>query len=177
MEDEKMLVRLAVTGHRPDRLWGYDYGNKQYWILKSMLKSIIRQEMFPDGDVNNKIEIITGMALGVDTIFAQAAIELKKEYGNDIRIVAAIPFKGQECKWPALSQAEYNRILSECDEVVYVCDEGYAAWKMQKRNEYMVDRCNKLIAVWNGDESGGTYNCIKYAKTKRQIIRVNPDMI
>lgn len=173
----KMLVRLAFTGHRMDKLWGYDYNHPKYFILKSMIKSIIRQEMFPDGDVKNEIEIITGMAIGVDTVVARAAMELKEEYGADVRIVAAVPFKGQECKWPLSAQQEYNAIIASCDEVVYVCDEGYAPWKMQKRNEYMVDRSNKVVAVWNGDMSGGTYNCVKYAKKKRPVIYLNPNMI
>jgi uncharacterized phage-like protein YoqJ len=45
---------------------------------------------------------------------------------------------------------------------------------MQKRNEYMVDKCDKLLAVWNGT-TGGTHNCIKYAKSKgKEIILLNP---
>lgn len=34
---------------------------------------------------------------------------------------------------------------------------------MQKRNEWMVDRIDELLAIYNGTP-GGTKNCIDYAK-------------
>lgn len=55
-----------------------------------------------------------------------------------------------------------------------VSDEEYKPWLMQKRNEYMVDLADKVIAVWDGSKSG-TANCVKYAeKTGKGIIRINP---
>ncbi len=42
---------------------------------------------------------------------------------------------------------------------------------MQKRNEYMVDKSNLVLAIWNGDKSGGTWNTIKYAMKKGKNIR------
>lgn len=45
---------------------------------------------------------------------------------------------------------------------------------MQKRNEYMVDHSDKVIAVWDGSKSG-TKNCIDYAKkVGKDIIFVQP---
>jgi len=38
---------------------------------------------------------------------------------------------------------------------------------MQKRNEWMVDYIRPsglLVALWNDDPSGGTWNCINYAR-------------
>ena len=53
-------------------------------------------------------------------------------------------------------------------------DEEYKPWLMQKRNEYMVNLSDKIIAVWNGSKSG-TQNCIKYAtKLGKEIIRIEP---
>ena len=47
---------------------------------------------------------------------------------------------------------------------------------MQKRNEYMVDNCDLLIACWSGVKKGGTYNCVKYAiKNNKRIIVINPN--
>ena len=45
---------------------------------------------------------------------------------------------------------------------------------MQKRNEYMVDLADVVIAVWDGSNSG-TGNCIKYAqKCGKEIIQITP---
>ena len=40
---------------------------------------------------------------------------------------------------------------------------------MQERNIFMVDRADEILAVWNGT-SGGTKNCIDYAKKQNKII-------
>ena len=53
-------------------------------------------------------------------------------------------------------------------------DEEYKPWLMQKRNEYMVDLADKVIAVWDGSK-GGTGNCVRYAeKCGKEIIRIVP---
>jgi len=58
----------------------------------------------------------------------------------------------------------------------YTEDRYYPA-KMQKRNEYMVDNSNIVIAVWDGTK-GGTYNCVKYAeKLGKEVIIINPKEI
>ncbi len=47
---------------------------------------------------------------------------------------------------------------------------------MQKRNEWMVDNCDMLVAVWDGTD-GGTYNCIDYAKRmKKPRILIDPNI-
>jgi uncharacterized phage-like protein YoqJ len=91
------------------------------------------------------------------------------------KIIAAIPFLGQETAWPAISVDLYNSLLTEPKiERYYVCEPGYHPQKMQIRNEWMVDNCDKLIAIWDGSK-GGTGNCVRYAKKAgREIIRINP---
>lgn len=123
-------------------------------------------------------EFITGMAIGADQLFADAVLALrlahKSDFGDKIRLIAACPFKGQEVKWPELSRIKYNGIIKCANEVHYVCEPGYAPWKMQKRNEWMVDRAKVVLAIWNG-KPGGTTNCVNYAiKKGRYIIRLDP---
>jgi uncharacterized phage-like protein YoqJ len=40
---------------------------------------------------------------------------------------------------------------------------GFTSYAMQIRNEWMVDHCDLLVALWDGSP-GGTGNCIRYAK-------------
>ena len=68
---------ISVTGHRPDKLYGYDLSDKRWQELKNQIKNTLKS--------NNCTEAITGMALGVDTIFALAVLELKDE-GYDISL-------------------------------------------------------------------------------------------
>lgn len=155
---------LAGTGHRPnDGLGGYLIPNPIYTYVYQQTEKILLQEE-PD-------KIISGMALGFDTIIAQLAIKL------NIPFVAAVPFKGQECKWPQASQDIYHDLIKQASEVVVVCDGGYSVQKMQWRNEFMVNECNKLLACWKQSKQyGGTYNCIQYARSiNKEIIIIDPD--
>lgn len=111
------------------------------------------------------------MALGADQIWAIAGLH------RGINVTAAIPFIGQEKAWPEESQWMYWQILKHKKVTpAYICEPGYAAWKMQKRNEWMVDHCTFLVAVWNGS-NGGTKNCVDYAiKTGKKILQINPTL-
>lgn len=151
---------VAATGHRPDKLGGYDFYNP----TREWVRYRIRQELAK----LNPIACISGMALGVDQDFAWVAMSM------GIPVLAAIPFEGQESRWPESSQAFYRDLRVRCYHTEIVCQGGYAPWKMQKRNEWMVDHCQILVAVWDGGP-GGTGNCVKYAtKVGRQMIRIDP---
>lgn len=155
-------MKIAVTGHRPSRL------NKEYdgtGPMSNWIKGKINKVL----DKHGPTMLISGMALGVDMLFAEIAIE------RNIDLLAAIPCKEQEKVWPQKSQDRYNQILQydNCSKV-YV-SENYSGWAMQKRNQYMIDKADLVIAVWDGSASGGTYNAVQYAKnTKKEIITINP---
>lgn len=147
---------LCGTGHRPDKLGGYSeeagellasFATSQLIKLKPSL-------------------VISGMALGWDTALAKAAVEL------DIPFHAYIPFAGQDIRWPNISKYQYHELLAKAQHVKYCSEEGYAVWKMQKRNECMVNDSNLVLALWNGS-AGGTGNCVGYAsKTGTEILNV-----
>ena len=42
---------------------------------------------------------------------------------------------------------------------------------MQKRNRYMVDNSDLVLAVWNGEKRGGTWYTIDYALKKGKPVR------
>lgn len=151
---------VAFTGHRPDKLGGYKLPNPTYIkVCKEIDKTL--KELKPE-------KIITGMALGVDQWAANIAHKLNIPY------LAAIPFENQECKWPEDSQRIFRILRKLASEEVIVSEGAYAAHKMQVRNEWMVDHCDVLIAIWDGSK-GGTGNCVEYAKSvNKKIIYINP---
>lgn len=158
-------TKICVTGHRPNKLYGYDINNKDWQRLKRIFKKLLLE--------NNCSDAMTGMALGVDTVFALAVLESKEE-GHDIKLHCAIPCKNHPCKWPKESQKQYYDILAKADAIHQVSDEPYRPNLMQKRNEYMVNYADIVIAVWDGSNSG-TGNCVCYAqKQKKHVIFVHP---
>ena len=158
-------MKIGITGHRPNKMYGYNINNKKWIELKEKFKKLLIE--------NNCDEAVTGMALGVDTVFALAVLELKEE-GYSIKLHCTIPCRNHSCKWIKESVDLYNYILSKADIVKLVSDEEYKPWLMQRRNEYIVNIVDKLIAVWDGS-NGGTCNCVKYAeKQNKNIIRIIP---
>lgn len=144
-------MKIAVTGHRPDKLGGYD-AIENFKILRNhMIGVMLRSPL-------ENLTIISGGALGIDQLWIEAALSLK------LPVIAALPFEGYDGKWPAFSKQEYKKLLDKCQLVKYICEPGYQARKLQIRNEWMVNECDRLYAYWNGS-SGGTANCVRYAET------------
>ena len=150
---------LTFTGHRPNKLGGFGINHLKVAVVCELARVIKRLK--PD-------RAISGMALGVDQWAASVCISLK------IPFTAAIPFEGQELKWPPGAQDVYRELLGKAAAMVVVSRFGYSPRAMQKRNEWMVDHCDNLLAVWDGS-SGGTANCIAYAETRGiPIVRIDP---
>jgi uncharacterized phage-like protein YoqJ len=147
---------ICGTGHRPDKLGGYSVEVEDKLMLLAR-----------DWIIAYKPElVISGGALGWDQALAWAAHYTNTSY------TMALPFKGFECKWPQASMNKLHDLMRNASNVYYVCDDGYAPWKMQERNEWMVDHAEQVLALWNGT-SGGTANCIKYAeKVGKPIINL-----
>jgi len=150
---------ISGTGHRPSKLvfeGVKNYSEEQFKFLTKLAEhSFIKLQ---------PTKVISGMALGWDMAVAQAAIN------QSIPFVAAVPFKGQEKQWPQSSQNQFNSLLSRASETVLVSEGSYEPWKMQIRNQYLVDHCDLLVALWDGSK-GGTGNCIEYAKKLNKPIR------
>jgi uncharacterized phage-like protein YoqJ len=151
---------LGITGHRPGKLGSYSIPNPTYSFIVSESRRFI-EEHKPE-------KIITGMALGYDQWLAELAIEL------NIPFIAALPFAGQELYWPQPSQEHYRALLAHAEQMVVVSIGGFASWKMQVRNQWIVDNSTNMLAAYDGS-LGGTHNCLEYAKTKIKPIRIiNP---
>ena len=159
---------LAGTGHRPDKLGGYSL-TLEVALTDFAGRVLARQR---------PVGVISGMALGWDQALAVASVRL------GIPFVAAIPFEGQESRWPSRAQREYAVLLGAASQVRVISDRDHyrndhpdvAAYHlMQRRNEWMVDNSTGLLALWNGSK-GGTFNCIQYAREgRREITNVWPE--
>lgn len=91
-----------------------------------------------------------------------------------IPFVAAVPFERQDSAWPRESQETYQRLLFMAYRVFVISSGRYAPWKMQKRNEWIVDNSEVMLACWDGSESG-TANCVHYAERRQKpIVWIDP---
>lgn len=159
-----MQSTACFTGHRPKLLpCGFDETHPACLKIKYQMKRLTRGLI----EKKNVTHFISGAALGADMWGMEIVLELKTEY-PDVMLEAAIPCNSQADKWNGTAQKRYKRLLSLCDRVTPVVKE-YTADCMMKRNKYMVDMSDYVIAVWNGKPSG-TGNTIQYAREKGKII-------
>ena len=98
-------------------------------------------------------------------IWAGEIVLQLRQNNPDLHLIAASPYQCFESRWSADWQRRYNAVLEQADLVRFVC-KGYSKACFQIRNEWMVDRSARVIAVYNG-ESGGTRNTIKYAEKNK----------
>lgn len=146
---DKGLGRLmALTGHR------YFRGGKGEF-----------DEVFDDLLVRYKIDTVyCGMAVGFDQWACQRVL------AHELRVIACIPFVGQDSVWPIHAQRNYERLLREIPkyggEVRVISEGGYDPDKMHVRNRYMVDRADFVLAYYDGSP-GGTGKTVQYARWKQ----------
>lgn len=148
----------AATGHRPDKLGGYGAAGAK---LTNFARDYLAAHR-PD-------RVISGMALGWDQAWCEAAIML------EIPVIAAIPFEGQELRWPTVSRDRFYRLRSLCAQVVTVSPGGYSAQAMYQRDKWMVDNSTAVIALWNGSRESGTGRTVCYAEqVGREVVNLWP---
>ena len=151
-----MALRCAFTGHRAQKLpWGFDELDPRCLDLKQRIYDTAEAVYTAGFD-----SFLCGMAEGCDLYFCEAVLSLRSEH-PEICIEAAIPFAGQADRWPAKERDRYARLLSQCDAVT-VLQEAYSPGCMMKRNRYMVDHTELIIACYDG-QTGGTLNTLRYA--------------
>lgn len=162
-------LSCCFTGHRPNSLpFGYDETDRRCVKLRKILKKQI-EYLIKECGVEH---FITGMALGVDLICAEIVIELKKKYPY-ITLESAIPCETQPVRWSEPQRDRYFHIAELCDKETLL-QHHYDKYCMMKRNKYMVDSSEYVLAVWNGSPSG-TANTVRYAREcEKKVIIVNP---
>ena len=102
---------------------------------------------------------ISGFAAGTDLLFADLVATLKTSY--PITLEAAIPYPGR-MKTP---DQTFQRLIRCCDTVEIHADAYFKGCYM-RRNRYMVDHSQRVLAVYNGRPTGGTAATVRYARGK-----------
>jgi len=114
--------------------------------------------------------VATVLADGVDQYFAEIILELQNENPN-LKLIAVLPYRK---RMDSLCQKEHtNALLDACAEVIVIQDE-YRPNVYAKRNRYMVEHSDRVIAVYDGREKGGTVKTIRFAHQFRKELREIP---
>lgn len=169
-------MKICFTGKRKiDNT--IDFLNNEIWKNKCIE---IYEYLYDLINNNPKEEyhFISGGALGTD-LMCFVTIEVIKDMYPNFKITneLAIPYSGHESKW----SEEWKSKLDKCKRVANIITnvetiDNYKSnnvyQKLQKRNEYMIDESDLVIALWDNIEKGGTWNAIKYANSKNKELKI-----
>ena len=159
----------CFTGHRPQSL---PFGFNENDARCAALKKALREQIIHLIEKENVTHFISGMAIGIDMYAAEIVLGLKASYPG-ITLESAIPCENQAEKWTEEQRDRYFDIAAKCDkETMIQCQ--YTPDCMHKRNRYMVDQADFIVAVWDGRPSG-TGKTVQYAQRQGKPVKIiNP---
>ena len=144
----------CVTGHR-------DIPNGKLEYVKGELQREILQAI---GD--GYTHFISGFAEGVDLLFASIVADLMKGYPA-LTLEAAIPYRNRM----NTTEKFFHRLIGKCS-IVSVYSKEYTPACYMKRNRKMVSLSQRVIAVYDGRERGGTLFTMRCAYMQGREVRV-----
>lgn len=159
----QVFEKVMVTGHRPQGLT-----EEQAAFAKRALMACGRQLKRDFGTV----EAISGMALGVDTWWAMAALNLKLD------LAAYIPFPQQPEPWSASDQFRWTKLREKANREV-ICGDEFSVRLLHIRNDAMIKDADLAIAVWSPSQlRGGTASAVqKIRKRGMPMILIDLDAL
>lgn len=104
-----------------------------------------------------------GMAKGFDLCAAEAVIKAKENFSN-VKLIACVPFFGQEKGYKKEDKKRYVEILKKCDLKITQTVE-YKKFCMLERDRFMADRADVLVAYLKKTK-GGTAYTVGYFRKK-----------
>lgn len=159
-------MKIALTGHRPQRLGlSNDEKSKDWEPLGDWLYGILLAMAYIE-----PVDIYSGMASGSDTLLALTAIQMKKN-GINMRLHCVLP-----CKNYNATNEYYNEIKTSADEWIELSDEFYKGCD-NVRDQYLVNHCDTLLAIWDKKKSGGVWSTMRKAQKVGKPIICCPEAI
>lgn len=149
-----MTKTCCVTGHR-------DIPADKITYVEAALREEVTAAI-----ADGYTRFLSGFAQGVDLIFATIIAE-EKERCPDLFLEAAIPYAGRLKAKDEL----FQRLIQSCNGV-NVSSQKYTPSCYMTRNRYMVSESQRVIAVYDGRDSGGTLFTIRDAHCQRRDIRM-----
>ena len=166
----------VITGHRPTRFcFKYDEKNNGCKRIKKRIRDQLML-LYEQG----VRQFWVGGALGVDMWAGEILLRLKEqpEY-REIRLMIALPFEGHDEGWIEHNRRRMAFLIRHSTQTVIVGQkDAPPAVNYRRRNEYMVDRADYLLAVYDNDRSirSGTGMTVRLAEKKGlPITLIHPD--
>ena len=165
-------MRVAFTGHRPEQLHiGHNELSEEGQALRDFIINEIRVLEQAGADT-----FFCGAARGADIICGELVMQEKQAH-PELKLICVIPFAEQARGWAMNWAFRYRELLRNADQIVLMCS-NYQRGCYHMRNRYMVDNCDLLIAIYNGENNGGTAYTVNYARERgKEILIIDPNTL
>ncbi len=135
---------LAVIGHRPPELGGYD-ANPVADAVRARLAEVLAAKRRLDPD----LVVLTGLGLGAEQLAAEAAAEAGVPY------VAVLPYPDPDSQWPSSSRKAFRALLDGAQSTVVLqakppATKQLAGMALRRRDAWLARHAQEAIAVWDG---------------------------
>lgn len=115
---------------------------------------------------------LSGMAVGFDLAAAEAVLECRATLPG-VRLVAVVPFEGQQSRFSPVDKTRFERIAAAADETV-VLSAVYHRGVYAVRNDFLVDHAGSLIAWFDGSPGGTQYTVRRALRLGRRVDNLCP---
>ncbi len=156
----------AFTGYRTIKILrsasGRDIIEKLYLELNDVIEKLCEE---------GYDTFLSGMAEGFDMLAAEAVLKVKMKRAN-IRLIAVVPFLGQESGYFPRDKKRYQDILHSADKVVITSD-TYHKKAFFVRNDYMIQNSSLIVCYYDGQRGGTMYTYNRALRNNMKIINLN----
>lgn len=125
---------IGVTGHR------------KLFHKVSHIKYTLRKSLIYLKDNKGYSKVITGMALGFDTLVAETCVDI------GIPFIAYLPFENQHEKWGVAQRSRFDLLLKKAEDVHVISRGPWENWKYLERDRVIVENCDLLLAYFNEEK-------------------------
>lgn len=115
---------------------------------------------------------LSGMAAGFDLAAAEAVLACREER-PELRLIAVVPFEGQQNRFSTEDRARFARITDAANETIVLSDRYHRGVYMQ-RNDYLVSHAARIVAWFDGSPGGTLYTVRRALQAGRRIDNLCP---
>lgn len=136
---------VAVFGHRPPQLGGYDLDNPVARAAKGTLVDVLKgwAAVHPD------LVVATGLGLGAEQLAADAALQAGVPY------VAVLAYPDPDSVWPSASKERFRRLLAGARQTVTMASKAPASKQEAgkaagARDSWVAGVADAAVVIWDG---------------------------
>lgn len=162
--------RCAFTGYRPQKMpFGFDETDPRCIDFKKRVQATIHTLY----DMGYR-HFISGGALGMDMFAAEAVVELRKQH-PEVILEMVSPFDDQATKWSPELRARHDWLFAQAD-ITTATGHAYTRSAMFRRNHYLVDNADLLLAAFDGQPGGTAMTCELARRYDVPVMKIKPTL-